>query len=113
MLSALSHKDDYDWAATSYTCRRCKHADCGHPARQLSRAAKGAGEAKGPDTDSEAEPAKESFAMTKEKLLEVLRNLKDIGDSENGHVEADFALLNYINDDEITEAFKAVPRWYA
>jgi hypothetical protein len=28
MLSALSHKDDYDWLAVSYTCRRCDHDGC-------------------------------------------------------------------------------------
>jgi hypothetical protein len=50
--------------------------------------------------------------MTREELLAVLRN--DFGgDAEVAHTEHDNALLAYINDGEITEAFRATTKWYA
>jgi hypothetical protein len=49
--------------------------------------------------------------MTKAELIYVLKNTS--GDIEIDHSIADEALLEYINDPEITEAFNAVERWYA
>jgi hypothetical protein len=49
--------------------------------------------------------------MTREQLLQILRNPS--GDTEADHARADDALLAYINDPEITEAYNAIERWYA
>jgi hypothetical protein len=52
--------------------------------------------------------------MTKEELLKFLRDHEGAtGDPEVTHIEADRALLAYINDDEITKAFEAITKWYA
>ena len=51
--------------------------------------------------------------MTRAKLLERLRELKDCGASEDAHIEADKALLEFINDQSVTDAFKEIERWYA
>lgn len=49
--------------------------------------------------------------MTKEELLCKLANLENI-EPKDGHYEADILLLDYINDEEITEAFQNLERWY-
>ncbi len=51
--------------------------------------------------------------LLKEKLIEYLKELKNHCDTESAHIEADNLLLEYINDDEITEAFKDIDKWYA
>lgn len=51
--------------------------------------------------------------MTRAELLAQLRALQDSGDAEAAHAEADAALLSFIADDEIREAFEEIPRWYA
>jgi hypothetical protein len=51
--------------------------------------------------------------MTKEPLLTLLRGLAEVYDVEMAHVEADKALLKYVNDAEITEAFQNIRKWYA
>jgi hypothetical protein len=53
--------------------------------------------------------------MTKDELLRELARLRDEerGDPEVAHSEADDALLEYINDVDITEAFGAIEKWYA
>ena len=50
--------------------------------------------------------------MNKEELLELLRSLKG-ADEEAEHSSADIALLEYIDDKEISEAFDNVKKWYA
>lgn len=45
------------------------------------------------------------------KLLQALRSTT--GDTEGDHSRADEALLDFIDDTEVTEAFKAEPKWYA
>jgi hypothetical protein len=49
--------------------------------------------------------------MDKEMLLKILRNIS--GDEEADHVHADRALLDFINDEEVREAFNDIPKWYA
>jgi hypothetical protein len=50
--------------------------------------------------------------MTKEELVEVLRNCyKD--DPEEAHIAADRALLEFINDPQVTKLFKKIEKWYA
>lgn len=48
--------------------------------------------------------------MTKERLLEILRDDCN-GDTERAHSVSDTALLHFINDPEITEAFNSQTRW--
>ncbi len=51
--------------------------------------------------------------LFKGKLIEYLKELKNHCDTESAHIEADNLLLEYICDDEITEAFKDIEKWYA
>lgn len=50
--------------------------------------------------------------MTKEELLAKLQTLME-GDTEENHLDADVALLEYINDPEITAVYREIPKWYA
>lgn len=52
-------------------------------------------------------------AMTREELLQTLRALAVDVDTELSHIEADEALLAFINDPEIAAAFGAIHKWYA
>lgn len=47
------------------------------------------------------------------ELLKDLRALHHQGDPEATHSQADDLLLAYLDDEEIYQAFMAVPRWYA
>lgn len=53
--------------------------------------------------------------MTKQELIEKLKQIahEHEGDPEVAHIEADNALLEYINDMEIIEAFDSIAKWYA
>ena len=51
--------------------------------------------------------------MTKVELLVHLIQLEKSYDIEAAHCEADEALLEFINDNEITEAYMKINRWYA
>lgn len=53
--------------------------------------------------------------LTKAELLKKLRNIQKNGnDTEQDHIEADEALLAFIDDKDITEAYRAIePKWYA
>lgn len=51
--------------------------------------------------------------MTKADALQQLHDLDLLDDEEIAHVRADDVLLALIDDDEITEAFKAIHKWYA
>jgi hypothetical protein len=51
--------------------------------------------------------------MTKEELLAKLKECSDDDDTEGAHVDADIALLDYINDPEIRKAFNKIDKWYA
>lgn len=52
--------------------------------------------------------------MTKEELIEKLKELHGENvDAEHNHGVADNLLLEFINDEEVTEAFEAIKRWYA
>jgi hypothetical protein len=48
----------------------------------------------------------------RERLLRLLRECQSL-DPESGHIDADEALLDYIDDYEITEAFERIRKWYA
>lgn len=49
--------------------------------------------------------------MNKEELIRILRT--DSEDKEDDHIKSDEALLEYINDEKITEAFNSVDKWYS
>ncbi|HEY8861032.1 MAG TPA: hypothetical protein VIN37_02920 [Candidatus Limnocylindria bacterium] len=50
--------------------------------------------------------------MTKAELLQRLIVAKSF-DQETGHSEADGALVDFIDDAEVTAAYDAIPKWYA
>lgn len=50
--------------------------------------------------------------ISRQELLNKLKELADIEDTAIAHSEADELLLNYINDPEIEKAFEEVPQWY-
>ena len=47
------------------------------------------------------------------KKREVCLYSQDKGDPETDHVAADNLLLKFINDKEVTKAFKAITKWYS
>ena len=49
----------------------------------------------------------------KKELLDVLNALCMVADKEKAHVLADEALLTYIKDKEIANAFHEIEKWYA
>jgi hypothetical protein len=53
--------------------------------------------------------------MTKEELIERLKKLRELSDedTEVAHCDADDALIEYIGDEEIAEAFDNIHKWYA
>lgn len=51
--------------------------------------------------------------MTKEELIARLKEIDKNPDTEDAHVQADSALLAYIGDEEIAEAYDAIGKWYA
>ena len=51
--------------------------------------------------------------MTIEELRSILGELCDGGmDTEGDHIEADKALLKYINDLKVTRLFNKLKKWY-
>lgn len=67
------------------------------------------------ETDEASREGEESEGreVTKQELIEKLRELKKDADLEMAHVDADDYLLEYINDPQVTEAFHAINKWYA
>jgi hypothetical protein len=51
--------------------------------------------------------------LSRQQLLDRLRELKELGDAEIAHGEADDALITYIDDIEIAQAFNDIDKWYA
>lgn len=53
--------------------------------------------------------------MTKEELIEELKSLIEASwsDAENAHSKADELLLRFIDDEEVSEAFNGIERYYA
>lgn len=49
----------------------------------------------------------------KVELIEKLKILQKKVDKEVAHIEADSLLLQYINDEDVTEAFEDINKWYA
>ena len=58
-----------------------------------------------------------SLKLTKEKLVETLKELKNtnggiFGSEQYSHSYADDLLIEYIDDEEIKEAYEALSKWY-
>lgn len=51
--------------------------------------------------------------MTRDEALARLRAIAELDDPEEGHIEADEILLALIGDDEISEAWNDLRKWYA
>ena len=51
--------------------------------------------------------------MTKEELIAKLKECALNDDTEVAHLDADDALLEYINDPDVKAAFDDVDKWYA
>ena len=51
--------------------------------------------------------------MTRDELLADLRRAQELDDTEAAHAWADDALLDYINDPEVTRAYGDIKKWYA
>ena len=51
--------------------------------------------------------------MNRKFLIQELKRLQKLKDTEQAHSSADVLLLNFINDDEITNEFVKIDRWYA
>jgi hypothetical protein len=50
--------------------------------------------------------------MNKEELLNSLLEL-DTEDPESSHIKADELLLEFINDEEISQTFHNIEKWYS
>lgn len=55
---------------------------------------------------------KKKVKLTKEQLLKRLAELSKLEDGEMAHYEAVEALLDYINDGSITDAFTDIPLYF-
>lgn len=51
--------------------------------------------------------------MNREWLLKRLKELQEDHDTENAHILADRALLQYIGDSKIKKEFENIHKWYA
>jgi len=61
--------------------------------------------------------------MNKKELIKKLKEIKERIDSddekdtyyyeEDGHIDADKAILDFINDKEIEEVYDSIPKWYS
>lgn len=57
--------------------------------------------------------------MTKKELIDELKKICDkqqnsrYSDKEIDHMNADDLLLKYIDDDNVTDVFEAIDKWYA
>lgn len=51
--------------------------------------------------------------MNKSELIAKLEKIKENSDTEVAHADADEALLEFINDAEIREAYEKIEKWYA
>lgn len=65
-----------------------------------------------PQPPQTVKPINPPIELTKDILICYLKNIS-VEDRELAHLWADEALLDFINDPEITEAFRAVPKYYA
>jgi hypothetical protein len=53
------------------------------------------------------------MTFDRQDLLIELRKLAAAGDERADHEAADLALLKFIDDEQVTEAWEAIPKWFA
>ena len=46
-------------------------------------------------------------------LIELLKKLAELDNPEDAHLQADIALLEYINNQEVIDAFDSIEKWYS
>jgi len=51
--------------------------------------------------------------QTREEAVEKLTLLKNDADTEEAHIRADYILLELINNEEVTNAYNKIHKWYA
>lgn len=51
--------------------------------------------------------------MTKEELIKKMKEIAEYMPDEEGHIELDDLLLEYICDEEITNLFNSIEKWHA
>lgn len=51
--------------------------------------------------------------MTVDELVAKLEELQSSDDPEDAHGSADYLLIEFINNERVTEAFGAIKKWYA
>ena len=51
--------------------------------------------------------------MNKDELIRQLNELSNNSDRQEAHIRADKALIDYIDDEEIREAYESIKKWYA
>ncbi len=51
--------------------------------------------------------------MNKEEIIEELKKLQVNDDKEQAHIDADDLLLEHISDEEISEEYNKIDKWYA
>lgn len=51
--------------------------------------------------------------MNIRELVIRLEKLQKSGDQESTHLEADRLLLEYINEQEVIDAYEGIDKWYA
>lgn len=54
----------------------------------------------------------EDGPLKKDDLLKILSKCNDGFDTSELHIQADKALIKFINDPEITEAYNKIYKWY-
>lgn len=51
--------------------------------------------------------------MTRDELIAHLKEYKNSAECETGHILADEALLAFINDPQVSAAYRDIKKWYA
>jgi hypothetical protein len=50
--------------------------------------------------------------LSKEELLNILRKCQDDDSHDDAHIRADNALIEFINDGDIKDAYEKIYKWY-
>jgi hypothetical protein len=53
-----------------------------------------------------------SDKLSKEELLNILRKCQDDDSHDDAHIRADNALMEFINDGDIKDAYEKIYKWY-
>ena len=53
-----------------------------------------------------------SDKLSKEELLDILRKCQDDDSHDDAHIRADNALIEFIDDGDIKDAYEKIYKWY-